>query len=437
METNKEKDFMVQFLSEQVSIASVKTDAVEGAPFGEKTVESLEHFLSQAESDGFRTERFDGYAGVLEFGPEDKEIIAGICHLDVVPAGEWTDAFKVKIEDGRLIARGSSDDKGPAVAVYMAMKRLKDQAYPLKTRVQLILGLDEESGSECMRYYRTRAKLPVSAFTADADFPVIHAEKGMLSFRIDFNGGQDASDGLQLIGIKAGSRHNVIPGQCDLLWLNDGMEEPEQIAGIMGHASMPQLAKNAISLAMDHAKKKLAGQNLSHPFVDFYDKLIGLSYAGEGMGINQKDDVSGSLTLNAGVISYDGKTTSLICDIRYPVTSDGEAIVETIRAAVKAEGGAFELLALSPPLYLPKDHPLVASLEGVYQKLSGTSDEALAIGGGTYARSIPNTLAFGPSFPGDESLAHQNGEYVDIDKLYESIRYYEEAFKALDAAFGG
>lgn len=436
MEKMSEKDFMIKLLSEQVSIASVKAEPAPGAPFGEKTVEALERFLSQAEEDGFRTTRYAGYAGVIEFGPEKKGCIAGICHLDVVPEGEWTDAYLPKIEAGRLIARGSSDDKGPAVAVYLAMKRLKEAGYEPNFKVQLILGLDEESGSQCMKYYREQAELPVAAFTADADFPVIHAEKGMLAFRIRFAGKQAEGDALQLVGAKAGSRSNVIPGHCELSWRDASGEYKESVEGIMGHASMPELAKNAISLALDQADRKLAAASSSHPFVDFYKNLIGLSYSGEGLGIKGSDAVSGALTFNTGLIEFDGQNATLICDVRYPVTHDGQAIIERIAQAVSSAGGQFELLSNSAPLYFPKDHPLVSSLEGVYQRLSGTKDEAIAIGGGTYARSIPNTLAFGPGFPGDESLAHQNGEYVEIDKLYESIRYYEEAFKALDAAFG-
>ena len=435
MQINSEKEFMIKLLSEQVSIPSVKAEASAGAPFGVKTLEALEHFLAQAEADGFRTRRYDGYAGVIEFGPEDKAGIAGICHLDVVPEGEWTDAFSPRLENGRLIARGSSDDKGPAVAVYLAMKRLKDSAYETNFKIQLILGLDEESGSMCMKHYRERAELPVAAFTADADFPVIHAEKGMLAFRIKFSEKQGERGALRLIAAKAGSRSNVIPGKCDLTWQDASGEYTENVAGIMGHASMPELAKNAISLAMDQAAHKLAAASSVNTFVEFYNRLIGLSYSGEGMGIKGSDEMSGALTFNTGVLDFDGQQATLVCDVRYPVTHDGQVIIDQITEAVRSAGGQFELLSNSPPLYFPKDHPLVSSLEGVYQRLSGAKDEALAIGGGTYARSIPNTLAFGPGFPGDESLAHQNGEYVEIDKLYDSIRYYEEAFKALDKAF--
>lgn len=435
MRNEKEQQEMIELLSEQIRIPSVKAAAAPGAPYGAATLEALEHFLQHAEADGFRTVRYAGHAGVIEFGPADSGSIAGICHLDVVPAGEWQEAFQPQVIDGKIIGRGSGDDKGPAVAVYLAMKRLREQGYTPRNRIQLVLGLDEESGSGCMKYYTKHADLPLAAFTADAEFPVIHAEKGMMNFRIRFRGGQAVSDRLRLVGIKAGTRPNVIPGQCELVWETSEGRASETVKGVMGHASMPELAKNAISFAVRQARTKLEEAGLHNAFVDFYEKTIGLSFSGDGLNIKQADEVSGALTFNTGIVNYDGENAELICDIRYPVTADGHQIAEAIDSAVQAEGASFELLSLSPPLYFPKDHPLVSGLEGVYQKLSGSTAEAIAIGGGTYARSVPNTLAYGPSFPGDESLAHQNGEYVLIEKLYDSIAYYEEAFKVLDQSF--
>ena len=44
--------------------------------------------------------------------------------MDVVPAGSgWnTDPYKPEIIDGKLYARGSSDDKGPTMACYYGLK---------------------------------------------------------------------------------------------------------------------------------------------------------------------------------------------------------------------------------------------------------------------------------------------------------------------------
>lgn len=54
--------------------------------------------------------------------------------------------------------------------------------------------------------------------------------------------------------------------------------------------------------------------------------------------------------------------------------------------------------------------------------------------GGTYARVMPNTVGFGPSFPGSQhgiGVAHAPNEYIDIDELYSIIEIYAKAIKAL------
>ncbi len=44
--------------------------------------------------------------------------------MDVVPAGDgWeTDPYEPVIKDGKIYARGASDDKGPSMVAYYAMK---------------------------------------------------------------------------------------------------------------------------------------------------------------------------------------------------------------------------------------------------------------------------------------------------------------------------
>lgn len=96
-------------------------------PFGPGPVKALEHFLAMAERDGYKTRNIDNYAGDFEFGEGD-EVLGIFAHLDVVPAGSgWdTDPYEPVIKDGRLYARGSSDDKGPTMACYYALKSSKN-----------------------------------------------------------------------------------------------------------------------------------------------------------------------------------------------------------------------------------------------------------------------------------------------------------------------
>ena len=56
--------------------------------------------------------------------------------------------------------------------------------------------------------------------------------------------------------------------------------------------------------------------------------------------------------------------------------------------------------------------------------MTDTNAEPAAIGGGTYARSIDNIVAFGPAFPGDADECHQADESMDIDKLLAAAAIY-------------
>ncbi|HAE0521375.1 TPA_asm: dipeptidase PepV, partial [Salmonella enterica subsp. enterica serovar Enteritidis str. P125109] len=55
----------------------------------------------------------------------------------------------------------------------------------------------------------------------------------------------------------------------------------------------------------------------------------------------------------------------------------------------------------------------------------------IAIGGGTYARSLTAGVAFGPVFPGGPEVAHQVDEYVDFEELLLAVAIYAEAIYEL------
>ena len=151
----KYKDDYLKDLNTLVSIESVrdKEHAEEGAPFGPNVRKALEAFLEMARRDGFEVQNVDGYAGVVTYG-DGEESVGVLGHLDVVPLGDgWTkNPLQVTEEDGYVFGRGVLDDKGPLLAGYYGLKMLKDAGIPLKRKVMIIAGTDEESGMEGMKY---------------------------------------------------------------------------------------------------------------------------------------------------------------------------------------------------------------------------------------------------------------------------------------------
>ena len=154
---NDYKKAGIELLSKLISYASVleEFDPESDAPFGEENKKALEFILDYAKKDGFNVFNDDSYAGHIEFG-SGEELLGILCHLDVVPVADqdWIhEPFKLTIEDDKIYGRGTTDDKGPLAAVYIALKILKDTGFEPKKRIRLIMGCDEESGSRCLRHY--------------------------------------------------------------------------------------------------------------------------------------------------------------------------------------------------------------------------------------------------------------------------------------------
>jgi len=426
---------MTESLVRLCRIPSVKGEPVPDAPYGIETLQALETFLEIGRELGFTAVNLDGRAGYVEAGAGDR-LVAALCHLDVVPAGiGWeTDPFLPIVRDGRIIARGTADDKGPAIAALYALKALVDEGAPLKSRVRIIVGLDEESGSTCMEHYVAVAELPDAGFTPDAEFPVIYAEKGIAWYRLSMERpAADPDAALSVVSGAGGERPNMVPGACSLTYREKDGLTTVSYAGRTAHGSRPDKGENAVAAAMSDAAIRLAAAGTSDPFVDAFNMLIGRTTDGSGLDLAGRDE-SGALTLNAGVLAMDPGLASLDLDIRYPVTWSLQDLDARLSRSAARCGLKTALLREQKPLYAPRETPLVRDLMHIYRTITGDPTEPLAIGGGTYARSMPHIVAFGPSFPGDPDACHQAGESIGVDTLEKASRIYREAFRALSEA---
>lgn len=420
------KEELEQALCKLISLPSVKGEATKEAPFGVATLEALQYVLGLAREMGFETEIIEGAVGYVHWQGTSDEYVGSICHLDVVPAGTWEKAFQPQITEDKIIGRGSIDDKGPALTVLYAMKALKDEGFQPKHSIRLVLGLDEECGMSCLKIYNQHCPAPKASFTADADFPIIHAEKGIAQISFHFTWPEQQNS--RLVSMHGGSARNVIAGDCVVRSLDEnGILQEERIQGKMGHASMPHTGINAISLAaMKYA------EHFEHPFLRFYKECILHETNGNHLGIACKDEDSGELTLNVGLLSLEGNKASLSMDIRYPVTIPFTALEKKLKLSAEKYGATYSLDSHALPLYREKTHPLVQTLMSAYVENTGdTEAKPIAIGGGTYARAISNCLAFGPVMPGDPCLCHQTDEFVYRSTLIESLAIYKSALKKL------
>ena len=451
------KDELIEDMKRWISVPSVQGAPEENAPFGREVRRALDMALADAKKYGFEVRDFDGYAGDVSFG-SGEQTMGMLCHLDVVPAGDgWKhDPWGGTIEDGKLFGRGAIDDKGPALAALYAMRAVKDAGVELKDGVRLILGCDEETGMSDMRYYASKVKMPDYGFSPDAEFPVINIEKGGLGLLISKYTGGEGDAELPVLSLYAGERCNVVPGIAKaVLAAKDAAAfaaAVERVAaeksfklstepagdgkvtliaeGVSAHASLPHQGVNAAGMLLIALKELGAGGASKAAIAALADKL-GLEYDGASIGIKQADELSGPLTCNLGILRYDGFNLTAQLDIRYPICADEKEMCGSAAMALSPVGLALTRLGGHTPHHVPAEHKIVRGLLQVYHEVTGLDAYAFAIGGGTYSRMMPNTVAFGLNFPGDTDTCHMPDEYVEVDKLLTSVKIFAHAIATL------
>lgn len=425
---------LVADLQNWLRINSVKDerDAKPRQPFGRGIADALEYVLKRAEDFGFYTVNVDGYAGRIEWG-SGKDEIGVLGHVDVVPAGEgWKyPPFSAELVDGRLYGRGTMDDKGPVMAALYAMRALKESGVTPAKKVVMILGCDEESGWECMSYYESKYKFPTIGFTPDSEFPLINAEKGIFQAKYELPFPQTGK--VKIKALLGGDRLNVVPGTAHMEAECEGSSFETNAEGTQSHGSTPELGSNALWTVFEKLNKIYEDAHETSPVQELY-KMLCRDYDGTGMGIKMSDSESGPLTINFGYAELWGGKLFVGIDIRYPVTKNRADIEQAVEGKLRAVFGD-EVKRIhekfQKPHHMPADSPLVKTLLEAYRAVTFDYSGPVATGGGTYAKAMPNCVAFGARYPGHEHLEHKTNEYVTVSNLLKTTEIYAEAIKRL------
>ncbi len=431
---------MKEAIKELVRIPSFLVEGGAGYPFGRAVHEALQKAVDIAADLGFRTwYDGEGYYAWAEVG-RGEEMVGVIGHMDVVPPGNpahWTTpAFEPDERDGKLYGRGTQDDKGPMMVALFAVKALMDAGAPFNKRVRFIFGGDEENHWRGIDRYLANEEAPTMGFTPDAEFPLIFAEKHILQVTLSApNQGAPVMD--------LGTAFNATPGEAlytgpqqdalvakleELGFEYEGMDAGVRVLGKAAHASLPEKGVNAVTrlaIALDAI-------GCQAKTIRFIAQTAGMDYHAEAIFGPLEDEVSGKLTFNVGKLTITEGEERLGLDMRIPVTAEKEQVVEPLKKAAARFGLTYEEHAWKASLYVPLDHPLVKTLLAVYREVTSDEDaKPLAIGGGTYARAMPNCVAFGPNFPGSPETAHQADEYVILKELYRAMAIYAAAIYKL------
>ncbi|MDR0831723.1 MAG: Sapep family Mn(2+)-dependent dipeptidase, partial [Bacillales bacterium] len=315
-----------------------------------------------------------------------------------------------------------------------ALKVLRDEGFLKKKKYLVLVGGNEERGSDCLYHYFNELKKPAPdyGFTPDANFPLIYGEKGILT--AEYKGGISS----KIISLKAGTASNAVIGEATVVLRNQpGLKDKAKqfftrlgysyeilidenttitVFGKSAHASLPHLGKNA-----GVALLKFLATVIDNDIIEHYSKLFS-SYNGDSLHINFQDEELGKLTMNLGLINIEKNHYSFIINIRYPfefIKKEGIKILE------KQAKHTFVVLSDSKPLYVDPNSPFINSLLKSYQDITNDFEsKPQTIGGGTYARQTINSVAFGMNLPHEEEVAHQANEYVDLDTLKTGLKIY-------------
>ena len=409
-------------------------------PFGKDIQDSLEFMLDLAKDDGFITKNVNNYAAHIEYG-KGKEILGVLCHLDVVPTGKgWTHGpFNPVVRDGKLYARGSQDDKGPTMAAYFALKLLKESGFMPNKRIRIILGTDEETAWRGIAEYFKTEEMPEIGFAPDACFPLIYAEKGILSFDVT---GKTLD--TKLLTFNSGERLNVVPDKATCTLSIDLQSEFKSflsyngfkgeykngkyiVYGKRSHAMQPSLGLNAAFVLAT-----FLNENIENDFIKYIIEYLAFDHLGDKLNINYFDNEMKDFTMNPGVFKYSKKTFKIGVNCRYPIGWDKDSAFINLNASVIKYHFKYKVNSDMPVHYVSKDDDLVKTLHDAYIKYTGdTETKLMTIGGGTYSRALSKAVAFGPAMPGREDVAHQVDEHIYVEDLLKGTAIYMEAIYQL------
>ena len=453
-----ESKHLVPMLSELIRFPTHQFDA--------EAHKAQKAWLMQAAADlGFEA-RDAGKVTEIELpGPPDAPVLGLVIHGDVQPADPeaWSfPPFAGQVENGYVLGRGAADDKGPLVQALLAMKALAESGVARTHTIRLLVGSEEESSAGEMAEYLEDHAAPDYSLVLDSEFPVVVGEK--------------AWDGLALVAplatrergkrqyvvesIDAGLAPSIVPDRAEVKLRWTGVQPDwTTLAAALRATKMPEgtrlvVAEDGATLrVVAYGRSAHAGVNITggrNALVALARALKGklprggvddlLAFAraagqdlyGTGLDLNDDHPIWGRYAVNVATVKMkqdDPKSVVLFVNIRRTPPRNGaqaRAHLERFVARFNARNGA--KLVFAPELSYFEDEPLgfdpnaklVRRLMNAYATATGEKNPKPAIsGGGTYAKRLPNAIAFGMWFPGKPYPGHdvdEKNSIADLDR---------------------
>lgn len=389
-----------------------------------------------------------------------------VTHADVQPVdpSKWAaDPFTLDIdsEPGRLLGRGTEDDKGSIACALVAMRELRATGWPLARRVELIISYSEESDWAPFEEFLERNPPPPLNVGFDADYPVVVAQKGWCSVmvRVPAVDGGDADVGpaaptlasftggffLSQVPEDAVARiENPTPevrasleaaaandSEVRFDFEDDGDALIVRSHGTSVHSSTPEEGRNGIT----HLASLLGSidwpDTTAARMVRFINDRIGTGFHAELLGdVAYSDDFMGPLTLSLGTLREAPDALVAGINLRRPAGRTNAEVEATVREAIDSWAAENDLEGLTLELSLSEPHrvhdaPHVPVLLRTFSHYTGIEDpQPISVGGGTHARMVPNGVDFGPAMPGALYTGHSEHEFITREQLLLNLEMY-------------
>jgi len=403
-------------------------------------------------------------------GPKDAPILGLVIHGDVQPVDEdaWSfPPFGGRVENGYVLGRGAADDKGPLIQALLAMKALKESGAKRTHTIRLLVGSEEESSAgEMAEYLKTHAP-PDYSLVLDSEFPVVVGEKAWDGLAVGTSLAERPGSTLPYAveSIDAGLSPSIVPDRAEvrLRW-KKGAADWETLVAELTKVKLPEGTRLVTGANLEeemlrviaYGKSAHAGVNLTggrNALVALatalegklprggtddllaFVRTAGQDLYGTGLGITGSDPVWGRYAVNIATVkpstSDPAKMRLFINLRRTPPRNAAQSkahLEQFVRDFNTRTGASLEVLGdesyfEDEPLGFDPNAKIVRRLMNLYARATGEKNVKPAIsGGGTYAKRLPNAIAFGMWFPGKPYPGHDLDEKIPIVDLQRGAR---------------
>ncbi len=368
-------------------------------------------------------------------------------HYDVQPAEPlelWhSPAFEPTVRDGKLFARGASDNKGEIAARLTAIRALRAVIGELPITLRWIIEGEEEIGSP---HFGAIASKYATLLQADGCFwegegfgptgrpELLLGTKGLLYVQLDVQGtGIDAHSGSAPILPSAAWR--LVQALATLRTPQGHIRIPGFYDAVL-KPSEAQLAAIADQPVMDTELRE------AYQVRQFVDNLSGAALS-ERLAFTPTCNIAGLVSGYTGEGSktvLPSKAMAKI-DFRLVPDQDPQDILEKLKAHLKAERYddiSITTFGNAEPIVTPIDEPFVQRIITLTEGYNGKKPSINPIAGGT----LPLLGALrryvglpGLSVPGNPTYwangAHAPNEHIRLNDLREAVRFNCYMFQSL------